>query len=119
MAVQMKSIHDPVLESDGKRILVDRNWPADITPDEAKMHAWYEDVAPSEELYQAFEADPNRFDDFKAKYLSELDNNHLVQAEIDQIVGLAQEGDLTLLHGASETSQNVTKVLRDYLTAKV
>ena len=119
MALNVKSIHDPVLESDGKRILVDRAWPADIAPDEATMHAWYEDVAPSEELYKQFEADPHRFDDFKSKYVAELDNNTLVQAEIDQILDLAKEGDLTLLHGASDTSLNATKVLRDYLSAKM
>jgi uncharacterized protein YeaO (DUF488 family) len=119
MALTMKCIHDPVLESDGKRILVDRNWPADISPDEAKMHAWYEDVAPTEELYKQFEADPNRFDDFKDKYIKELDGNTLVQAEIDQIVGLAKEGNLTLLHGKEDASLNATKVLRDYLSAKM
>jgi len=119
MALQIKSIHDPIVDADGKRILVDRTWPADIAPDEAQMHAWYEDVAPSEELYKQFEADPNRFDDFKAKYTAELDANTLVQAEIDQIVGLAKEGDLTLLHGASEASRNATTVLRDYLSTKV
>jgi len=119
MALHVKCIHDPVSDSDGKRILVDRTWPADISPDEAKMHAWYEDVAPSEELYKQFEADPHRFDDFKSKYLAELDSNTLVQAEIGQIVGLAQEGDLTLLHGAADASRNATTVLRDYLSSKM
>jgi len=119
MALQVKCIHDPVLDSDGKRILVDREWPGDIAPDEAKMHAWYEDVAPSAELYTQFEADPNRFEDFKSKYIAELDANTLVQAEIDQIVGLAKEGNLTLLHGSTDASQNATMVLRDYLSKKM
>ena len=58
MSLQCKRIHDPVLDTDGKRILVDRDMPTDLNREEATLNSWYRDVAPSKELYDWYDQDP-------------------------------------------------------------
>jgi len=119
MSLQVKRIHDPVLETDGKRILVDRIWPADITPHEAEMHSWYKDVAPSEDLLGWYGDDPAKYDEYKKKYFTELDGNPLVQAEIDQIREFGKSDQVTLLHAAKDPARNNAAALKEYLEAKM
>ena len=117
MPLQIKYIHDPVLETDGKRILVDRLWPADITPHEAEMHSWYKDVAPSTDLLDWYGDDASRFADYKTKYFAELDANAMIQPEIAQIRELSKNDKVTLLHAAKDPLKNNAALLKEYLEA--
>ncbi|MCL2491990.1 MAG: DUF488 family protein [Coriobacteriia bacterium] len=119
MSLQVKYLHEPVVETDGKRILVDREWPADITPQEAEMHSWYKDVGPSNDLLDWYGDDPSRFSEYKEKYVSELDGNPLVQAEITQIRELSKSDKVTLLHAAKDPVMNNAAILKEYLEAKM
>jgi uncharacterized protein YeaO (DUF488 family) len=58
--------------SDGARILVDRLWPRGVRADTAHLDDWIKDVAPSSELRNWFGHDPDRFDEFRRRYLGEL-----------------------------------------------
>ena len=48
--ILLKRVYDPVSQSDGKRILVDRLWPRGLEKEKAVIDEWMKDIAPSDEL---------------------------------------------------------------------
>jgi uncharacterized protein YeaO (DUF488 family) len=112
MAVKVKRIHDPAAKSDGYRVLVDRLWPRGIKKEKAAIDEWARDVAPSQELRHWFGHDPERFDEFRRRYVEELhDHERKLQALRDR----ARKGTVTLLFGARDTEHNNAAVLAEVL----
>ena len=58
-------------KDDSIRILVNRLWPRGVSKEKAKLD-WMKDIAPSNELRKWFGHDPDRWDEFKIRYLEEL-----------------------------------------------
>ena len=52
--IRLKRIYDPVTETDGARVLVDRLWPRGQRKAALKLSRWYKDAAPSSELRRAW-----------------------------------------------------------------
>jgi uncharacterized protein YeaO (DUF488 family) len=117
MALQIKRVHDPILDSDGKRILVERDFPTDLSVHEAEMHSWYRDVAPSTELSEWYKANPDKYDEFKTKYKAELDGNAMIQPELEQLRSLCKTDPVTLLCATGEPNKCHCGVLKEYLEA--
>ena len=51
------------------RILVDRIWPRGLSKEHAAVDLWLKEAGPSTELRKWFGHDPERFDEFAAKYI--------------------------------------------------
>jgi len=68
-----KRVYDPPAPDDGFRVLVDRLWPRGITRERAALDLWLEDAAPSPALRTEWHHDPQRLDEFAARYRPELD----------------------------------------------
>ncbi|HSH85253.1 MAG TPA: DUF488 family protein, partial [Guyparkeria sp.] len=81
-AINTKRVYDPVEKGDGCRILVDRLWPRGVKKEDLPHDEWLKTVAPSTELRQWFGHDPERFEEFTARYLRELEQN----ADLDRLV---------------------------------
>ena len=62
-------------EDDSMRILVDRLWPRGLTKEKANIDLWMKDVAPSTELRKWFSHDIKKWEEFKRRYLDELNEN--------------------------------------------
>ncbi|HEY8031311.1 MAG TPA: DUF488 family protein, partial [Methylocella sp.] len=73
--IQIKRIYDPPAASDGTRILVDLLWPRGLTREEARIDAWIKGVAPSNALRRWFSHDPEKWPEFRARYITELKHN--------------------------------------------
>lgn len=58
MTVGLKRVYEPPSQADGTRILVDRLWPRGLSKDKAQVDLWLKEVAPSTELRQWFNHDP-------------------------------------------------------------
>jgi len=101
-AIRIKRIYEPVDSDDGRRVLVDRIWPRGISRERAALDAWMPDVAPSNELRAWFAHDPDRWDEFQARYRVELARN----PHLDELAALADRGPLTLLYSARDTDHN-------------
>lgn len=102
-----------IVESDhGYRILVDRIWPRGVSKDRLALDAWPKDVAPSTELRNWFHHDPSRWEEFRTRYLRELNDN---TDRLAEIVAEAKGHSLILIYGARDVEHNNAVVLRDFL----
>jgi uncharacterized protein YeaO (DUF488 family) len=114
MSIDVKRIYDPPSRSDGTRVLVDRLWPRGISKQAARLDAWLKDIAPSDELRRSYHAHPERWTEFRTRYLEELSSAD-AQAAIEQLYDLAGRGDLTLLFASKNTERNNATVLKELL----
>ena len=75
MEVRIKRVYEPYEESDGYRVLVDRLWPRGLTKERVHYNVWEKGIAPSTELRRWFGHDPAKWDEFKKRYVAELNAN--------------------------------------------
>ncbi|QKK08701.1 MAG: DUF488 family protein [Planctomycetota bacterium] len=118
--IHLKRIYEDPSDTDGTRVLVDRLWPRGIKKDAAQLDAWCKSAAPSNDLRKWFHADPgeDRWDDFRQRYLAELEADPEATAEIRTLSAAATlRKPLTLLYAARDESRNHAIVLRDWLQA--
>ncbi|MCL2882819.1 MAG: DUF488 family protein [Coriobacteriia bacterium] len=115
MPLQTKRIYDSDDPSDGKRILIDRLWPRGVSKERADLYGWFKDVAPSPELREWFGHKPERYEEFRERYLQELVSDETKQPELEQIRKLSQTGTVTLLYAAKSPTINHAIVLLEYL----
>jgi uncharacterized protein YeaO (DUF488 family) len=108
--VHIKRIYEEPEASDGYRVLVDRLWPRGISRERAHLDQWARELAPSDELRHWFDHAPARFDEFRSRYLGELEDQPEEIAELRQ---RANSGTLTLLFAARNTEQNNAVVLAE------
>ena len=107
---RIKRVYEPPDKHDGRRILVDRLWPRGLTKEKASIDLWLKDIAPSTELRKWFGHNPDRWEEFKERYLAELKGNS------DQIQLLKQEldkGIVTLVYGAKDEEHNQAVVIQE------
>jgi len=110
MDIKIKRVYEQPDKNDGMRILVDRLWPRGLTKEKAGVDLWLKDIAPSTELRKWFNHDPDKWDEFKKRYLIELKEN------TEQVWLLKQElekGVVTLVYGAKDKEHNEALVLQD------
>lgn len=113
--VQVKRIFDAPAKSDGMRVLVDRIWPRGVSKKRAALDLWMKDIAPSTELRQWFNHDPELWDEFRKRYLQELRKQG---AELAELRAHARKGRVTLLFSARDTKHNQALVLKQLLARK-
>ena len=113
--IRIKRVYEPASSTDGTRILVDRLWPRGVTKADAAAARWLKDVAPSPALRQWFHRDVGRWETFRDRYRRELQSK---QALLDELLGVARAGPLTLVYAAREPLHNHAAVLRDVLIRK-
>lgn len=112
VGIELKRAYEPAADSDGLRVLVDRLWPRGLSKQDAAIDRHAKDLAPSPDLRSWFGHDPERFEEFRQRYLEELEDRDEAAREL-----LAQAGGqrLTLVYAARDTEHNHALVLRDYL----
>jgi uncharacterized protein YeaO (DUF488 family) len=91
--VRVARIYEDVDPDDGQRVLVDRIWPRGIRKDDPRVGIWLKDVAPSKELREWYDHQPERFDEFASRYEAELDGS----PALDELRKLAKKGVVTLV----------------------
>lgn len=112
MDVRVKRVYEPAERSDGYRILIDRLWPRGISHERARLDAWERDLAPSAALRTWFGHQPDLFDEFRRRYISELREHRSLLSQLRQ---RARHGTLTLLYAARDTDHNDAIVLADVI----
>lgn len=110
MKIKIKRVYVEPSDKDGKRILIDRLWPRGLTKEKAQVDLWLKDIAPSTELRKWFAHDPDKWSEFKKRYLHELkDNNAAVQTLKDEL----SKGKVTLVYGAKDEEHNDAVVIQE------
>lgn len=112
--IHVKRVYESASSEDGYRVLVDRLWPRGVSKERAALDEWLKDVAPSDKLRTWYGHDPKRFDQFKKKYIHELDQNPATKQLFDLVKA---HSTLTLLYGA-KSPLNQAAVLKEYLEKK-
>ncbi len=112
MDIRVKRIYDDPAADDGQRVLVDRLWPRGISKETAALDAWLKDVAPSDALRKWYHANLDRWDEFRQRYVTELEGR---QEPLGELRDRARQGPLTLLFAATQTERNHATVLKELL----
>ena len=112
MKIKIKRVYEHPEKDDGMRILVDRLWPRGLTKKKARVDLWLKEIAPSTELRKWFAHDPDKWKEFRARYQTEIRNNHDL---IKVLKRKAREGAITLIYGARDEKHNEALVLKQFL----
>ncbi|CAN5467519.1 hypothetical protein BH10ACT11_BH10ACT11_06610 [soil metagenome] len=77
-----------------------------------QLDEWAKDLSPSTELRNWFGHDPDRFDEFRRRYIGELRGQ---RRQLTELRRRAREGTVTVLYGASDDEHNNAVVLAEVL----
>ena len=114
--IQLKRAYDRPGKRDGLRILVERLWPRGVSKEQAAIDLWLKDLAPSTELRKWFQHDPERWEEFRRRYWSELSDTG------DLLTLLAHrttEGAVTFVYAAHDEDHNSARALKEFLERRL
>ena len=112
--VQVRRIYDDPAEDDGIRVLVDRRWPRGVSKARAALDEWCTDVAPSDELRKWYGHAPDKFHEFKARYLEELEDPQRAAA-LRHLRAMTSHDRLTVLTATKNVPISQAAVLVELL----
>lgn len=110
--LKVKRVYEKYDQSDGFRILVDRLWPRGVSKADAHVDLWIREIAPSTNLRKWFSHDPNKWEEFRHKYIKELHQNQEVVDKVKQII--KENNDVTFIYAAKDELHNDAVVLYEY-----
>jgi uncharacterized protein YeaO (DUF488 family) len=111
--IRLKRAYEPPEPRDGTRILVDRLWPRGVKKADAKIDRWLRDIAPTAALRRWFGHRPERWPEFRRRYLAELRRQPEL---VEEILDVARDAPVTLVYAARDEAHNDAVVLRELLT---
>lgn len=114
--IQVARVYDDAPDRKRARLLVDRVWPRGISKEELGHDDWIKTVAPSSNLRKWFDHDPNKWGEFRNRYLHELADN---SEAVERCLSWCRAGPVTLLFSAKDRRHNQAIVLRDYLIERL
>jgi uncharacterized protein YeaO (DUF488 family) len=116
--IRVRRVYDAPSPADGARVLVDRVWPRGLRKDAAHLTEWAKDAAPSTELRKWYGHDPEKFTEFRRRYLDEL-SGRVQRAELGKLRALAATGPVTLLTATRDVDISQATVLAQVLRQPV
>jgi len=108
--VRAKRVYDPAEPGDGYRVLIDHVWPRGISRERAKLDEWARELAPSDELRRWFDHVPERFEQFRARYRDELNDQ---RERVEELRRRARKGRVTIVYAARDREHNNATVLAE------
>lgn len=113
--LKLERIYGKPADLDGWRILIDRRWPRGISKANAHLNDWAKDSAPSEGLRKWFGHDPEKFGEFKERYLKELADNPAFLKLLEDVKAHLQSDNVILLYSAKDREHNQGVVLTELI----
>jgi uncharacterized protein YeaO (DUF488 family) len=113
--IELKRVYEPLSDTDGVRILVERLWPRGVSKARAAVDHWVKNVAPSPELRAWYGHRPELWDEFRERYRAELAEN---TAAVDTVRALCAKQPVTFIFAAKDEARNSAIVLREFLLAE-
>jgi len=114
--IVLQRAYDDPTSHDGFRVLVDRFWPRGRSKDVLKLDEWARDVAPSADLIRWYGHAPERWQEFRKRYLAELAAPEQ-RERLRALLAAAGQRRVTLVYGARTPTENQAVVLREALLA--
>ncbi|BBY43524.1 DUF488 domain-containing protein [Mycolicibacterium celeriflavum] len=113
-SIEIARVYDEP-SGEGTRVLVDRLWPRGFRKDDARIGRWLPAVAPSTELRRWYSHQPERFEEFAARYAAELDTEEGAAA-LAELRALLREGPVVLVTATRNVEESQAAVLRTLLS---
>ena len=114
--IKLKRVYEEEAPDDGVRYLIERLWPRGMKKEALHIDAWLKDAGPSTELRKWFGHDPEKWNEFRRRYFSELDGASEAWAPIREA---ARRGTVTLLYSSHDTEHNNAVALKEYIERKI
>ena len=95
-------------------MLVDRLWPRGVRKQALGLTEWMKDVAPSTELRRWYGHEPQRWEQFRERYLKELSSPERVP-DVDRLRELASQRGVELITATKDVPRSGARVLADDL----
>ena len=114
--IKTKRIYSLPDSQDGLRYLVDRLWPRGLRKEQLHIDGWLKGIAPSTELRKWYHKDRAKFDEFRSRYMIELESKRDYWQEI---VLKAKNQTVTLLYAARDQEHNHAIILKEFLDQKI
>jgi len=112
-AIRIRRAYDEPASDDGLRILIDRLWPRGIAKSKLKLDAWVKHLSPSNALRKWYQHDPEKFAEFRKRYVAE----QKAQGEgLAELRGSVKGRTVTLLTATKELELSHATVLRELLS---
>lgn len=108
--VRLRRVYDDPSPDDGVRVLVDRVWPRGMSRTAVHLDEWTKDIAPSTQLRRWYGHRPERFTEFRRRYLIEL-RDAQPAATVDRLRELARTRPVTLLTATRDVEHSQAAVL--------
>jgi uncharacterized protein YeaO (DUF488 family) len=98
-----KNVYVPADESDGQRILAERDWPQGVCCDGAKIGEWLPNIAPSDRLSLWYSNDIQKWPEFKQRYSAELSAK---ESLVSRITEKSASGRVTIVYSSKDDKHN-------------
>lgn len=115
--VRVARVYESLAGVDGERILVDRIWPRGVKKTDLHLDGWPKELAPSTELRKWYGHEPERFEEFRRRYLAELAQPERAEA-LDGLRALATERPVILLTATKDADHSQAVVLAALLQGR-
>ncbi len=114
--IRLKRAYDAAAAADGRRVLVERLWPRGVRKERLRLDAWLKDVAPSATLRRWYGHAPERWPEFRRRYLAEL---HAKRHIWEPLLAIARRGRVTFVYAAHDEARNGAVVLKAFLDRRL
>ncbi|CDZ78436.1 hypothetical protein BN59_02746 [Legionella massiliensis] len=111
--IRIARVYNPPAHKEGLWLLIDRLWPRGIKKESIPFDSWLKEIAPSTELRKWFHHEPDKWPEFKERYVDELADK---QELVNEIKKMAMKSPVTLFYSAKDTEHNQALVLQEILT---
>ena len=108
--IKVTRVYDDPGPDDGERVLVDRLWPRGFRKGDPRVGRWMPKVAPSAGLRKWYSHETARFDEFAARYASELEDGEGAAA-LAGLREILRGGPVTLVTAARDLAGSHVAVL--------
>jgi uncharacterized protein YeaO (DUF488 family) len=112
--IATKRAYDTAEATDGYRVLIDRLWPRGVSKAKARLDAWEKDIAPSSELREWYAHDPEKWPEFRKRYIVEL-RAPAAKAVLSALARRAKRGRVTLVYASKAAEISDVAVLEEIL----
>lgn len=115
--IDIERVYEDPAGKDGYRVFVDRLWPRGESKEKFHYDLWAKEISPSTELREWFHEDPeNRWDEFRKRYLAELDSSQDATELVEKLKAYPR---ITLLYSSKDHEHNNAVVLKEFLMNKL
>ena len=115
--IRIKRAYEAAEKADGERFLVDRLWPRGVSKERLELTAWVKEAAPSNELRKWYHHDADQWDEFRKRYVKELEAAPEAWAPL--LEAARKKKTVTLLFASQHVEQNNAVALKAFLEKKL